>query len=361
MSRTQEAVESLAKGEDISSLVGGQPEQAETISEEAQFNTDDFLGDVKPEEPKEATEPEPELAGTDERPSEEKEAPQGDFEEIVFNDGKGRRKVKVDFSDRKQMKKLASMAYGHRKYQAERDKLKSELEQIQPDYQDLKETWSALEKAYTNDGIKGLVNLIAGEEDAFDKWSNELYEKKKHRENASAEELEKLDIQERAEREAKEKARLQKQMEDLLRQQEEAKEKTELSQLESQIHPAFSKYRFSGKLGNANLETRLDKAIWTQALDALNEMPDDVELTPQVIDREFRKAANDFRQVIKTESNKQVKTAVNQRKRVAQTNAAVKAVKGYNQSTSQDKFKKDIRSGNYASALTDLLSGKFKF
>jgi hypothetical protein len=284
-----------------------------------------------------------------------------DVEEIIISDESGRKKITVDWNDRTKLKKYVEMAAGMRKFQAERDRVKAELSKVQSDSREYVDSWTAIETAYSKEGIKGLINLVTGEADGYDKLLQRELGKLKARETATPSELERMDLEEKFQREARERQKLQAQVEAQLKKATEEREQASLKSLESRVLPAFEKHRFAGKLGDAKVEDRLDKAIWRETLEVLENYPDHVELTPSMIEKEFREASNTYRKLINKQAEEKTKQVIQKKRVAAQETAAVKAMSGMRSNDARDAFKSDIRKGDLTSALTSVLTGKFKF
>lgn len=363
------ALSALQGGQDVSAAVYGEPSEGagETI-DAADISGTESIGDLMDkvesgtEESTEGTETPSALdAVTDD--SEEAAASSSDIEDVIVSDDSGRKKVKVDWNDREKLKKYVQMAAGMRKFQAERDRLNKELSDIQPKYQDLANSWQAIEDAFSSNGIKGLINLLGGDNEAYDRHIQAEFNRLKSRESASPSELERMDLEERLSSERRERERLAKQVEDNLKKAQEKEETASMKALESIVHPAFDKHRFAGKLGDDVVEARLDQAVWDQALKRLEDYPDDISLTPGIVEKEFRDVANSFRKIINKQAEQKAQKVVTNKKVAAQEAAAAKAMSGYKPKTTQaaEKFKSDIRGGNLVSALSDLMTGKIKF
>jgi hypothetical protein len=326
-------------------------------------------GSVKPS-PVEELAPVEASATSDTSSSEEHESPEEaqaqalpDEEEILVTDDAGKRKVKVSYKDRERIKKAYEAAAGMRKFQAERDKAikkAAELEKIAPEYQDLKKSWGAVEEAFKTSGVAGLVNLLAGKENAYDTYIQSEVEKRNRRATASPDELRQMDMEEALNTERKARARLEKQVEEQLNSAKTEREIASQKAAESVLHPTFNKYRFSGQLGDEVLEERLDSAIWEQAKAELGRHKED-EISAADVDRVFREVASSFRKVIKTEANKQTKQAIATKKANATEAAAAAATRGTAASTGRDTVMKDMASGKLGNSLLAALSGKLRF
>lgn len=289
-------------------------------------------------------------------------ATSADIEEVIITDDSGRKKVTVDWKDREKLKKYVQMAAGMRKYQVERDKAAAELSELKPKYQDLADSWQAIEGAFSSGGIKGLINLLAGADDAYERHLQAEFNRLETRRNATPNELERMDLEERLASERKEREKLARQVEDNLKKASEKEEISSMRALESIVHPAFDKHRFAGKLGDEVVETQLDQAVWDQALKRLEQYPDNFDLTPALVEKEFREVSNAFRKIINKQAEQKAQKVVASKKVAAQEAAAAKAMKGYSPKSSPaaEKFKTDMRSGNLVSALTDFMTGKIK-
>lgn len=365
------AMEALKSGADVEAAVYGSSTTPSNVVEsggsdvqEEGFNVDSFLsGDeasIKQESVSEDTESPSTL---DEKvPNSAARKPAADIEEIIITDDSGKKKLKVDWSDRERLKKYVQEAAGMRKFQHERDQLTSKLKTIEPEYVDLKKSWSAVEEAFTKQGIKGLVNLLAGDQNGYEKHIQAEVARVKAREQASPSELERMDLQETLIAERREREQLQKRVEEDLKRSESAREEASLRSLESKVHPSFDRYRFAGKLGDEVIEARLDQAIWDQALKRLEEYPEHIELTSNVIEKEFRDISSSFRKIITKQAEAKAQKVVTSKKIAAQENAATAAMSSMmgNTAQSSEKFKTDIRKGDLTSALRDLMTGQFK-
>jgi len=285
-----------------------------------------------------------------------------DIEDVIITDDSGRKKITVDWKDREKLKKYVQMAAGMRKYQVERDKATAELSDIKPKYNDLAQSWQAVEDAFSSGGIRGLINLLAGADDAYERHLQSEFQRLKTREAATPSELERMDLEERLTTERREREKLARQVEENLKRAQEKEEVSSMKALESLVHPAFDKHRFAGKLGDEVIEAQLDQAVWDQALKRLEQYPENFELSPSVVEKEFREVSNAFRKIINKQAEQKTQKVIASKKVAAQEAAAAKAMKGYSPKTAPaaEKFKSDMKSGNLVSALTDFMTGKIK-
>jgi hypothetical protein len=364
------ALDALKSGKDVESTVYGSSSPSKSSEEptpsegfEKSF-TESFMDGEEGSEASQSEGQQKDLPSSlDEIVPENAEAKDAnkDVEEIIISDESGRKKITVDWNDRTKLKKYVEMAAGMRKFQAERDRVKAELSKVQSESREYVDSWTAIETAYNKEGIKGLINLVTGEADGYDKLLQRELGKLKARETATPSELERMDLEEKFQREARERQKLQAQVEAQLKKATEEREQASLKSLESRVLPAFEKHRFAGKLGDAKVEDRLDKAIWRETLEVLENYPDHVELTPSMIEKEFREASNTYRKLINKQAEEKTKQVIQKKKVAAQETAAVKAMSGMRSNDARDAFKNDIRKGDLTSALTSVLTGKFKF
>lgn len=291
--------------------------------------------------------------------TEKKAVKAADFEEIIISDESGRKKLKVDWNDREKLKKYVQMAAGMRKFQAERDQAASKLKDIEPKYTELQDSWKAVESAYQQNGVRGLVELLGGE-GAFKKFEEETFGKRKMREEATPEQLEQLDLKESLANERKERERLTKMVEENLKTASQKKEEADLANLESRVHPVFEKYRFAGKLGDPGAEEQLDEAMWSRLVKKLDTYPEGTLFTPAIVNKEMAEISASYNRIIKQQADKATEQTLAKKKQSAQENAATTAMNGMKRSEVVDDFKKNIKGGNLTDALKAFMTGKVR-
>jgi len=250
-------------------------------------------------------------------------------------------------------------AAGMRKFQAERDEMKKKAETVEKEHLQLKTDFSKLETVWEKEGVKGLVTLLAGEKGLKELVDQEL----SHRDymsNLSPDEKYKLEIGNYQKLLEKQKVdteeKYKKLLEDVTRKNEEADAKS----MEAMIHPAFDRYRFSGKLGDAVAEQAYDEALWGRVRDKLASYPDNVDITQATIDREFREAAMVFKKVMAVQTENKVKSTIENKKADAASRVQTVAKKGLTNTSEKQKFVNDMKSGNIRDALSSMFSGKVK-
>lgn len=254
-----------------------------------------------------------------------------EFEFITVTDHHDRRrKVKVDYSDKDNIKKAFSMAAGARKWQAERDSLKKELDSFKETSGKKVENWDSISSVYEKQGIQGLVNFLEGSEEAFEKLVDRTIQEREWKNTASPEELELHRYrQEQAQKES-EVEKLRRELEDIKNTQLSAKEEAELSTLKAEINPVFDKYRFSGKLNNPVHEEMLDDMLWTNAMKQLEDLPDEASITPTLVNKVFRNYANNLRTLVNKQAEQKASQTIQKKKRQATETVQVKASKSLN-------------------------------
>lgn len=291
-------------------------------------------------------------------------APQEDTDSHIYvTDESGRKKIKVDFSDKAKVKKAFEYAYGFRKMQAERDKSNAYVKQIEPEYKELKQSWAAIDKAVQEGGLKGLVNLISGDEKAFDSLIEKEVGLRDWKKTATPSEIERYDAQEMAASEKRAREKLEKEFQGLRDNVAQTQSDAQMKMLESKVNPAFDKWRFAGKLNNPTLEEMLDKSIWTTALDNLENARQKLgiaehEMPASMIDQEFRKVRSAFEKVSSVQAETKTSQIMQQKKAAAQEKVVAHASKAMAKQTDAEAFASQIRGGNFVDAFRNALTGK---
>lgn len=347
----QEAVPSTSPGtrtvgdgdEEIARSENSDQSDLESIleagSEDAQSNSQDSKSKTKPGQDKGAN---PEISAK---------------EVITITDEKGKRKVEVDFNDKDSLRKYVQMAHGARKWQAERDQAKQQATKISQEHEALKSNWKALEDAYSN-GVEGLVDLLMGQQGSYKNFIAREIDKAKFLEKASPEERELFDTKERLARMEQADKRRQQEYETRVKAIDERTQQAELETLKGQVHPAFQKHAFDGKLGDSNDEQMFNRMLWNTAMDNLVPYEEQGKLTPEVVEREFRSVANTLSKRINVQAEKKAASAVAQKKQEATENVQAKVMSGYKSGGKTKEAADMLNNGN----LTGLLKnwGKYK-
>lgn len=361
-SRTQQMLDALKNGATLSAGDNAPSVGLDSINEEVQEelsveteSVNEEVGDssVQPEEASLSSSSE-DVSLSDssvETPARESKV---DIAEIKITDDKGQRKVKVDFSDKDKLTKYVQLAYGARKWQKERDEVKKQLdEKVQ--------MWDKFEAAWKQ-GYKGLINMLEGSENAFDKLVTAEVERRQALEDMSPLERKNMEIEERIRQQQLESEKLkstyEKKLEDISRKEAEA----ETKELQSKINPSFERYRFAGKLGNEVAEHEFDTMLWERTLARLEKLPDSVNITQAIIDKEFRAVASLMSGHLKGQAEKEVKKSIETKKTVAANKVQAAAKRGVTQKAGIDEVRESLRAGNMTEALTKFFKsgGKMK-
>lgn len=237
-----------------------------------------------------------------------------DTEEITITDDKGRRKIKIDLSDRDKNVKAHKLAYGARKWQAERDSERTSHAATKAERDSLKENWTSVEAAYRDKGVAGLVNLIEGKEDAYSAYEKSILSKYEARKGASADELDLLDSREREEKLSREISLARRENETTRAEITKEREAADMAALESQVNPTFERHRFAGRLGDKDDEHAFDTMLWNTAMDRLLPYETKGLLTQARIDAEFREVATRMRKRMQVQSDKSATRSADDKK-----------------------------------------------
>jgi len=330
------------------------------LSESDEEATEDTVNNINSTESEESGELSENLldAVTESDPA----SPVSDIEEITVRGPDGRKqKIKIDYSDKDAIKKLAAKAAGMRKFQKERDDARKALEEATKGQAEEKELFSKLEKAWENEGVQGVVTLLGNSPEAWQKAVDAEIAQREYLASLSPEEKYKHDLEMERKAAAAEKTELEKRYESLLQQNKDVEEAAQTRALESKFHPAFDRYRFAGKLGDAVAEQQFDEAVWTQAVKRLSEYPDNIELTQALVDKEFRTVSNSFRKLIKGQTEQKVKKTIAKKKEEAAQRVQTVAKKGIQKSTATRDFVDKMKRGDIQGSFLDVFTGKVKF
>lgn len=271
---------------------------------------------------------------------------------------KGKNFIEVDYSNREAIDKAYLLAHGARKWQSERDQARKELDTIRQSHEPLKKHWDTLESAYRDKGVEGVIDLLEGGPGSYQKHIQGYLHRQEFLRTASPEQKAAFEAQEAARAHQKELEKIRKENEDFRTQMQQQRDETEMRQLESQIHPTFNKYRFTGKLGDADREHVLDEMLWNTALRRLEPYEEKgLEITPELIESEFRKVASAVRSTVSKTADKVASRVVEKKKQTATEHAQAAVRSGMGSTASNTAKAKEamglIESGN----LTSLIKG----
>lgn len=280
-----------------------------------------------------------------------------DIEEIYVTAENGKRqKIVVNYADKESIKRAHQQAAGFRKFQAERDNLKKEYEALKGELESIKPHWSKLDETFQRQGPAAVLDLLMGQSNALDA----LVQQKLERENLrakNADEAYRLDQLEKQAAERREREWQDAQHKKLLEGYEAKLQRAEEKETYALLTPAFMKHSVDGKLGDPIAESRINNAIWTQTLEALESLPEEA-ITPETVDREFRKVAASFTRGLQVAGKKVIKQQVTEQKKAVAQKVAARAANGMQQVNSESDLRKQLwSSGSSASVLARLLGG----
>lgn len=268
-------------------------------------------------------------------------------ESITITDDKGKRKVEIDWNNKEQLKKYVQMAHGARKWQAERDQALTAKKELEGKIASLSSNWETLESAYQAKGVAGLVDLLEGRQGAFDEWEKSRIDRYNFLQKASPEQRELLAAKEAEAVRQAEIERIRRENDDFKRSIAQEREAAEMKALESTVHPAFDRYRFADKLGDADTESMFDEMLWTSALKRLEPYEEKgIPLSADLVEKEFKAVAVALRKRINVQAEKKAAKAVEQRKQEATENVQAAVSNGYKASNVNKEAMDLAKSGN---------------
>lgn len=274
-------------------------------------------------------------------------------EVLELTDENGRkRKVEVDYSDRASIKKFVEMAHGARKWQAEKDRAVSSEKAVREKYEKDRKILDALEKAYEEQGEEGVLDLIGGKPGASQTWIQQKIERAKFLESASPHEVAALEQRERLEKLERELARNKE--ESTKREQRIAadKESSQVMELQSRVNPIFEKYRFDGKLGDADDEALFDETLWNTAMARLKPYEEKgVEITRDLVNQAFRETADRLRKRIGVVADKKAAATVEKKKQDATEAAQTATSSSYARGGARSEGEGLLAKGDFGSLL----------
>jgi len=284
--------------------------------------------------------------------------PSGNKEKITITGPNGKEEIEIDYSDKESIKKAFSMSHGARKWQSERDAFAKKIKEIEPDYKDAVEVRDSIVGAFKQKGIKGLVNFLQQDELAYDKMLDLEMEKRAIYQKAEPSLKAKMDAEERYEsllNEMKYKEEQNKAAEakNIAKQKEiEASELAVASEsFNTMSSTAMQQHSFKGKLGDNELEARIDESVWTNVRKALMKLPDETDISQQMLNDLVAKEAALFSKGLGRKVDSEVKQKVEQKKVASATKLASDAQQGMGKGGAAEKFSDALSKGDTASAV----------
>ena len=281
-----------------------------------------------------------------------------DIERIKVTGPHGPEEIEINYSEKEAIKKAFSMSHGARKWASERDSLAKRLKDMEPDYKDSVETRDAIVGAFKQKGFKGLVNLLLQDEKGYDNLLEMEVQKRQAYTTATPELKAKMDAEAR--------------YEELLRQMQFKEEQTKLeneklTKRQAQIaaeqqavaeqsfttmaSTALQMNSFKGKLGDVELESRLDDSVWSNVRKALSQLPDDMDITQELLNSMVSKEVGLFNKGLGRKVEADVKQSVDKTKQASANKLATAAQQGMGKNGAADKFADSLSKGNTADAV----------
>ena len=292
-------------------------------------------------------------ASSDDKGSKAAAAPAGGdahHETITVKGPNGSRTtLEVDYQNREAIKKAYLMAHGARQWQTARDETTKKLTQLDSEHKALRTNWDALEGAFRNKGVEGVVDLLEGSEGSYRTHLEREMKKAEFMRNASPAERKALEEGERATAASRELEKIREENKKFREDIEKERETAETRNLESKIHPNFEKYRFKGKLGDAADEHTFDEMLWNSALRRLEPFEEQgLDITPEMVEREFRTVAQTLRKRIAGYGEKVASRTIENKKERATQEVQSKIISGQQPGDARKEAMDMISNGNLA-------------
>ena len=271
-------------------------------------------------------------------------------ERVLITDDKGQREVEIDLSNKDEVLNHIKRSYGMNKFRAERDNFKKLIEENQPKLQQ----YDTLQKAYEDDGLEGVVNILT--EGKFEDFKQEIINEYEVYRFASEEERRILDQQKQLTKTNKEASKWKAEFEKFKQKQDEEKMQLETEKVTNMTTAVFNKHRFDGKLGNPAQEAKLDKLLFTSLRTELAEKAEaGEEITSELVESIVQDYATALKSTIKQEvANKTAKLVDNKKQQATKTAQKLVTTKMKNASVDEE-YEKAKRSGDIEGMMSRLL------
>lgn len=271
----------------------------------------------------------------------------GDVDYVYATGPKGRKKIKVDYSNKEVIKKAHQKAAAADLYRLQRDAAKKEAAELK----ELAEHFKKLDQAYEKESVLGVVKSMKGGQEALDALIEAKLAEREAVAAMSPEERRAWELEQETIHGNKEVQRLREQLEAREARDREREEQAKVAEVERLVTPAFDRYRFKGKLNNEEHEYILDKMLWTQVEDELNELPEEIPLTQALVDRAYRNNAAKIRKMMSLQAEKKVKKIVDKKKANALASTQVAASKKIQKKDAGQTIAEDLQKGNFNSLI----------
>jgi hypothetical protein len=339
-----EEFESDQGGTEESAQIEESSAEEETISEET--STDEDSGTSEGEESSEEEVEQDEQSEQDDPKA--KASKEEDHVEYVYATGpKGRRKIKVDYSNKDMIKRAFQKAVAADLYRNERDSVKK----TQSEWKEKVETFDRLNEVFGAKGAEGVVELLAGSE-GIEQLIQKKIEERERAAKMTPEEKRQAEVQREIEARESKAQKLERELEEIRQKMKDKEEQSQVKEMESLVYPAYERYNFSGRLGNEEHEYKLNRLMWQQAEEAIESLPEDTPLTKALVDKIYRESARDVQALIGERAKSVSKKAAVKRKVAATEAVQVAATKGMSPESRKDKLQRAMEGGDVRSAMS---------
>jgi hypothetical protein len=281
-------------------------------------------------------------------------------ERFEVTDHKGRRSVEINWADPKVRKAIAERAAGMRKFQVERDQANTKLKEIEPDAS----LGSRLRAAFEKSGVEGVFAEFRDGDRLLDEAIARRAAHKEWWAKATPEQKAAYEARQDKERESARAAAAEARAAELEKKRAEEQAAADQARVTSAFEPAFEKFRFAGKLGDANLEERLDRQLFAVARDLIAEelesLPDGAEIDTSFVAKKVREQAEVLRSAISKRADKVVSKKIETAKRDATSKAQATVKASMTKSKNDDPVRGAVQKGDMRGALKAWLTNQRK-
>jgi hypothetical protein len=277
---------------------------------------------------------------------------QVDYIPVTGQDGQ-RQKIKIDWNDKEKIKKQISMAYGARKWQAEKDQAVKRAEAAEKKSAEQGELWSELERAWQGgktdaEKYAGVIDFISGKSGSANEFFEKYYQTRKARESASPEQLRQIEQEELRARKDAEASLKDQELTKLRDEQAKFIEEVRSKEANALVQPVFDKFSFEGKLGNSEEEGLLNETMWNQTVSRMErDYPENHVFTREELIKEFKLTHTKLNNLIKGRVEKEVTKVIDKKKTEAKSKVQSMAKAGYTNSAKSDEMKELVKKGDF--------------
>ncbi len=214
--------------------------------------------------------------------------------------------------------------------------------------------------AWDKGGVKGLVETLTKGKQTWDDLVDLENTRREELSLMSPAEKRAYDKEQEADRKAADADRSKRLVDEQLEKLTQKEYAAEAATLQSDMNTPFSKYRFSGKLGDPIKEQQLDEMLWESTRATLLKLPDEVEITQKVIAKEFARRSKLLEAHIQTKSREGATEVLKQKGREAKEQAQSAMRGATKQSSAEKDLRESISSGNFLSGWKNAMVGNKK-